>query len=107
MRDFKEARDLREFIPIEIDKGLINQGYRVPLIGVKIDLIDLVLIILNILALIACIIYVMYKRARINHMKEIELEIIVGLQAPYFSTVSMRKPRTGKHTHEQPIELKC
>lgn len=69
MRDFKETRDLKEFVPIEIDKSLINQGYRVPLIGVKIDLLDLLLIILNILALIICIIYVMYRRVRTNQLK--------------------------------------
>jgi hypothetical protein len=83
-------------VPLETDSSLINQGYRLPVFGVKIDLLDLLFIVFNVVALLLIIVYIVWRRMSAIRVKQIDVEVQHGLQVPYFSiSKGIRKTRIG------------
>jgi hypothetical protein len=85
MRDYRELRDLRDIVPLETDLSLIGQGYRLPVLAVRVDLLDLLFIVFNLVVLLLIILYVVWRRMSAIRLKHIDVEVHHGLQVPFFS----------------------
>jgi hypothetical protein len=75
MREYREYKDIKDFLPIETDSSHIGHGYRLPVLGLKVDLLDLMFITFNVAAFLVCVGYIAYRKLTAFRPTKIEVEV--------------------------------
>lgn len=107
MREYREMREMRDLVPLETDTSLIGQGYRLPVLAVRVDLADLLFILFNLLALLLILVYVVWRRMSAIRLKEIDVEVHHGLQVPFFTISRGTRKNKLKDQKEHMLEFRC
>lgn len=75
MREYREYKDIKDFLPIGTDMSHIGQGYRLPILSLKVDLLDLMFLTFNIAAFLVCIGYIIYRKLTAFRPNKIAVEL--------------------------------
>lgn len=97
---------MKDFLPLETDTSHIGQGYRLPVLGIKVDLLDLLFIAFNVAAFLICVGYTAYRKLNAFRPRKLEVEVSSALEVPFFHK-GHRKAKSGKESKEYTLEFRC